>query len=375
MSGDVRALRAAAIIDLNALAENVKLIRSRIAPGVRVLCVVKADAYGHGAKEVSKRLEACGVDFLGVANIDEGIELRDHGISLPVLVLGGLFPWDDAGRAVAHDLSLIVYDIQTLDRIRKESRSFAGPLKIHIKVDTGMGRHGFGVDDMGLVAERLKDAPNVVCEGLMSHFASSEARDEYGLAQIKTFEKARSLLVAAGVGPGIVHMANSGAVTQYPEAHFDMVRVGISLYGSHPDRELAGKLPVKPVMRFVSRVAYVRPFPEGCFLSYGRTYRTEGTERIALIPVGYADGYPRALSNKGFVLIKGKKCSIVGIVTMDWVLVDVTAIKDVDVGEEVVLIGSGPTGTITADELAECAGTIPYEILCKISRRVPRVYV
>ena len=170
-------------------------------------------------------------------------------------------------------------------------------------------------------------------------------------------------------------MANSGAITRYPDAHFDMVRVGISLYGSHPLRGLAKELPVRQVMKFVSRVALVRDVPQGCPLSYGRTFVTDRDTRVAYVPVGYADGYPRALSNKGFVLIKERKCSIVGVVCMDWILVDITDAAGVNVGEEVVLLGDSGTMAITADEIAEYAGTIPYEILCKISKRVPKVYV
>jgi len=238
-----------------------------------------------------------------------------------------------------------------------------------------MGRLGFSVSDMAFVGERLKGARNIVCEGLMSHFASSEMRDDYGLQQMALFREAGAALADAGVEPAIKHMANSGALTQYPEAHFDMVRVGINLYGSYSGRALAERLHLKQVMRFTTKIALIREFPAGQPLSYGRTYVTRKTTRIAYIPVGYADGYPRSLSNRGFVLIKDTKCSIVGIVCMDWSLVDITNVDGVDVGEEVILLGSGNTQIITADELAEYTGTIPYEILCKISKRVPRVYV
>ena len=367
--------RAIAYIHLGILEENFRMIKSHITAGAKVLCVVKANAYGHGAVEVSRRLETVGVDYLGVATIDEGIELRANGIRLPILVMSGLFPWDEIGPVVKSELSVVVYDASTLKKIVDACLSFEKPLKVHIKVDTGMGRLGFSVSDMAFVGEQLKSARNIVCEGLMSHFASSEIRDDYGLRQIDLFQEARSALAAAGVTPNVMHMANSGAAIQYPEAHFDMVRVGISLYGSYSARALAEKLHLKQVMKFVTRIALIREFPEGQALSYGRTYVTGRKTRIAYIPVGYADGYPRSLSNKGFVLIKDTKCSIVGIVCMDWSLVDVTDVDRVDVGEEVILLGPGITQAISADEIAECAGTIPYEILCKISKRIPRSYV
>jgi alanine racemase len=349
--------RAIAYIDLGILEENLQMIESCITAGAKTLCVVKANAYGHGAVEVSRRLETAGVDYLGVATIDEGIELREKGIQLPILVMSGLFPWDEIVQVVKNELSLAIYDARMLKKILEASPSFNKPLKVHVKVDTGMGRLGFSVNDMAFVGQQLKNAGNIVCEGLMSHFASSEIRDDYGLQQVASFREARLALAGAGVAPAIAHMANSGAMIQYPEAHFDMVRVGISLYGSYP------------------KIALIREFPPGQALSYGRTYTTGKTTRIAYIPVGYADGYPRSLSNKGFVLIKDIKCSIVGKVCMDWSLVDITDIDGVDVGEEVILLGRGNTQTITADEFAEYAGTIPYEILCKISKRVPRYYV
>jgi alanine racemase len=367
--------RAIAYIDLGILEENLRMIKSRITAGVKTLCVVKANAYGHGAVEVSQRLETTGVDHLGVATIDEGIELREKGIQLPILVMSGLFPWDEIGPLIKNELSLAIYDACMLKKIVDACPTFKKPLKVHVKVDTGMGRLGFSVNDMAFVGQQLKDAGNIVCEGLMSHFASSEIRDDYGLQQVASFQEARSTLASAGVTPAVAHMANSGAMIQYPEAHFDMVRVGISLYGSYPARALAEKLHLKQVMKFVTKIALIREFPPGQALSYGRTYTTGKTTRIAYIPVGYADGYPRSLSNKGFVLIKDIKCSIVGKVCMDWSLVDITDIDGVDVGEEVILLGRGNTQTITADEFAEHAGTIPYEILCKISTRVPRYYV
>ncbi len=367
--------RAKAYIHLAWLEENLRSIQSFLTSGVKTLCVVKARAYGHGSVRVSRLLQSLGIDYLGVAHIKEGIELRKSDIQLPILVMSGVLPWEDPGKAVAYSMSLVVYDMQQLKRIVHAGPSFDQHLNVHIKVDTGMGRLGFDIDELPEVARLLLSAKNIVCEGLMSHFASSEIRDAYGQEQIRRFRQARDVLASAGITPPILHMANSGAVVQYPEAHFDMVRTGIHLYGSYSDQSLADQLQLKQVMKFASRVALIREFPTGTPLSYGRTYTTEKPTRVAYVPVGYADGYPRALSNKGFVLINDRKCFIVGTICMDWFLVDISGLDHCDVGDEVILIGQGGSHTIRADDLAELAGTIPYEILCKISKRVPRLYV
>ncbi len=368
-------MRAVAYIDLGVLEENYRMIRARVPQGVKILCVVKADAYGHGAVQISRRLEENNVNYLGVATVDEGVELRQAGIRSPILVMGGILPWDSGGPFYEYDLALVIHNAGMIEKLKEGFSRSGKRLKVHIKVDTGMGRLGFRPEEMSQIVRTIKEMPHIEIEGCMSHFSSSEVRDEYGLDQIRTFERSLQMMNEEGAIPKIAHMANSGAITNYPEGYFDMIRVGISLYGSHPARELGMKLPVRQVMRFVSRVALVREFPPGSALSYGGTFITSGKTRIAYIPVGYADGYPRALSNRGFVLIKDKKCSIVGRVCMDWFLADITGLHDVAPGDEVTLLGHEGGLTITADEIAEYAGTIPYEILCKISKRVMRVYV
>ena len=367
--------RAKAYIHLKFLEENLRAIRSFLSPDTKTLCVVKAQAYGHGGVKVSRLLEQVGVDYLGVAGIKEAIELRKNDIRLPVLVMSGILPWEDLGKALTYDLTLVVYDMDTLKRIVKSEPSLNRSLNIHVKVDTGMGRLGFRNEELPEVAGMILSSRNIVCEGLMSHFALSEIRDGYGLEQIDRFRSAKEIIRSLGITPPIAHMANSGAIVQYPEAHFDMVRTGIHLYGSFSDRTLASRLNLKQVMKFTSRVALIREFPAGSVLSYGRTYTATKLMKVAYVPVGYADGYPRSLSNRGFVLINDRKCFIVGIVCMDWFLADVTDLDDVKTGDEVILMGYDVTQSITADEIAELAGTIPYEILCKISKRVPRVYV
>jgi len=366
--------RAVACIDLSILEENYKTIKAKVSPETGILCVVKADAYGHGAVEVCRRIEPIGISYLGVATIVEAVDLRANGINSPILVMSGIMPWDDISVFLQQNVTPVVYELSGLTKLCSMAKSFSNPLKIHLKFDTGMGRLGFMLDDASLVINHLAGADNIQLEGLMSHFSSSEIRDAHGIGQINTFKKIIEIFLKKGYQPAIIHMANSGAIINYPEAHFTMVRTGISLYGSHSSRELRDLLPTRQVMKFVSRIALIREFPEGFPLSYGRTFVTSKNTRVAYIPVGYADGYPRALSNKGSVLIRDKRCDVIGRVCMDWFLVDVTDYGHINVNDEVVLLGESITDCITADEIAEISGTIPYEILCKISKRVTRIY-
>lgn len=369
--------RAVAYIDLGALEENCRSIRRRLSPGAGLLGVVKADAYGHGALEVSRKLESIDIDYLGVATIDEGVDLRKGGIRTPLLIMSGLFSWDEIEPVVRYDLTPVVHDEALLARFVAWSKGLIRPVKVHVKFDTGMGRLGFKPQEAERIAGILRGAPGLQPEGIMTHFPASEVRDEYGLGQIKTFRKVVDTFNAAGFKPPYVHMSSSGAIVNYPEAHFSLVRAGISLYGSHPSRALEESLPLRQVMKIVARIAFCREFPAGVALSYGRTFTTDKDTRIAYIPVGYSDGYPRSLSNKGVVLINDRRCSIVGRVCMDWILADVTGLDGVESGDEAVLLGEGRGEgvRVSANEMAEYAGTIPYEILCKISRRVVRTYV
>ncbi len=353
--------RAAAYIDLGILEENYNTIRSKLSPEVGLLCVVKADAYGHGAIEVSRRLESLGAFYLGVATIDEAVELRTNKIKTPILVMSGIMPWDDVSTLFQQNLTPVVYDLTTLANICSVADDFQTPLGIHLKFDTGMGRLGFMTDD--------------VADGLMSHFSSSEIRDDYGMGQVNAFRKVTEEFAKRGFQAKVIHMGNSGAITNYPEAHFTMVRAGISLYGSHSTLELKKQLPTRPVLKFTSRIALIREFPAGHALSYGRTYVTSRKTKVAYIPVGYTDGYSRSLSNKGSVLINNNRCKIIGRICMDWFLVDITDLNGANIKDEVILLGESKTDVITADEIGEISGTIPYEILCKISKRVTRVYI
>lgn len=367
--------RAKVEIDLKALEENYRAIRGKVPSDVKMLCVVKADGYGHGAVPVACRLESAGANYFGVASIDEGIELRNNGISLSILVMGGVMPWDETGCLWEYRLTPVLADFDSLFRVARDAKQREIPIDVHIKVDTGMGRLGFSLDELDALANALKGTGYVHVEGVMSHFACSEQRDEYGMTQISRFKEAVGFLKSHAVQPPLLHMANSGAVCQYPEAHFNMVRLGIMLYGSYPDAGMADKIQVRPVMKLASRVGYVKLFPPQSALSYGRTFTTRRRTKVAYITAGYADGIPRALSNRGAVLLHGQRCPIIGRVCMDWLLVDVTDLPDVAPGEEAVVMGAVGNDTITADEIAGHAGTIPYEILCAISRRTSRDYV
>ena len=369
--------RAVAYIDLNALEYNCLSIRSRLSSGAGLLGVVKADAYGHGAIEVSRKLGSIGIDYLGVATIDEAIVLRSGGITKPILIMSGIFSWDDIEPLIRYDLTPVVHDEAILVRLVEITRGFTKPLRIHLKFDTGMGRLGFLPQEAHEIAQMLYDARGIQVEGLMSHFPVSEIRDEYGLSQVAAFRAVIDTFRSAGFDPAYLHMSNSGAIINYPEAHFSLVRAGISLYGSHPSLSLESFLPLRQVMKVSARIAFCREFPAGASLSYGRTFTTGRSSKIAYIPVGYSDGYPRSLSNKGSVLINDTRCNVVGRVCMDWILADVTGIGPVKSGDEAVLLGEGEREgvRVSANEIAELAGTIPYEILCKISKRVLRVYV
>jgi alanine racemase len=365
-------LRTSVLVDLGALEENYRALVGLVPPTVTLLCVIKADAYGHGAVQVGRRLESLGAAYFGVATVGEGKELRKEGIRAPIIVLGGLMPWERIESLIDYDLTSAVGTFDMLERVA----AFRGrrPLKVHLKIDTGMGRLGFGADDLDGLIRGLRHLRGVEIEGVMSHFPASEKRDDRGLRQVARFTDVMELLKENGIEPKFTHMANSAAICNYPEAHFTMARPGIMLYGSYPGRTLRKRPHLLPVMTWTSSVAFVRTFPSGTALSYGGTYVTEREARVAYVPVGYADGYPRALSNRGCMLVAGRRCRIVGTICMDWVFVDVTELPEVGPGEEVVVMGGKKGEAITADEIAEQTGTIPYEVLCNVSKRITRRY-
>ena len=366
-------LQTSVRIDLGALEENYRAVHGLVGADTALLCVIKADAYGHGAVEVGRRLQSAGAPYFGVTSIEEGRELRENGITVPILVLSGVMPWERLDALVDYDLSVAVGNFELLQRIC----AFKGarPLKLHVKIDTGMGRLGFAPGEIASLLPLLQDSRDAEVEGVMTHFPASEVRDDYGLGQVALFSEVIRRFEASGISPRFRHMANSAAICNYPEGRFNMVRPGIMLYGCYPDAALKKKVRLTPVMRWVSSIAFVRTFPAGARLSYGGTHVTEKETRVGYVPVGYAHGYPRALSNRGSVIVAGRRCRVLGMVCMDWTLVDLTGVPAAKTGVEVVLLGSAEGASVTADEMARETGSIPYEILCGISKRFKRVYV
>lgn len=366
-------------IDLGALRHNFQVIKSSVPRGTEILAVVKADAYGHGFMDISRELERLNVNAFGVAFLAEGIQLRKSGIDRPILLLGGVYPGQER-KCIGYNLSTAVF---TLDQARALNQA-AGKLfrkaQVHLKIDTGMGRLGISYADAPDFLKELKKLPNIALEGIISHFASADELDEPGQyftrLQAERFAWVLSEARLAGFAPRYTHIANSAAALLRDVPGCNLVRPGIAMYGALPSADFQGKLDLKPVMCLKSRIAMLKWVEAGTSISYARRFTTSDRTLIASVPVGYADGYPRALTNRGEVLIRGQRARVSGTVCMDWIMLDVTAVKDVAVGDEVVLIGPDNAGNrISAEELAMAAGTIPYEIFCGISKRVPRVYL
>jgi alanine racemase len=340
-----------------------------------VWCVLKADAYGHGAKACAHTLERAGANGICVALLEEGIELRNAGIQIPILVMGGYY-----GRAyselLAHHLTPVLCDAgQVADFAEEVSYRGAFGVAMHVKVDTGMGRLGARPQEMSAIAQAIRHAPQLELEGLMTHFACAESESAVA-EQLELFEQARGVLQRHGVRPRFRHAANTAALLGQPRSHFDIVRPGIGVFGIAPH---GGADELRPVMRVLSTIIALRDLAAGQAVGYGATWRASRPSRVATIPIGYADGLSRKGSNQGHVLVAGKRAPIVGAVSMDMTTIDVTEIDPVKIGDEVIILGStgdGNRGTdrITAGEVAEIQGTIPWEVLTQVSRRVPRFY-
>jgi len=366
-------------IDLAALRHNFALVQRSIPAGCGTLAVVKADAYGHGFMDISRELESLGVTAFGVAFLAEGIQLRKSGIDRPVLILGGVYPGQER-KCVGFNLSTAVFSLEQARVLNDTASRLYRKAKIHVKIDTGMGRLGIAAADASAFFRELREMRCVELEGVISHFASADELDEeghrYSDRQAATFAQAVAEARSLGLDPHYVHIANSAAAFGMELPFCNLVRPGIVLYGALPSGDFEGKLALRPIMRLRSTVAMLKWVEPGTSISYARRYTAPDRRLIASIPVGYADGYSRALTNKGEVLIRGERAPVVGTVCMDWIMVDVTSVSDVAVGDEVTLLGCDRQGNcVRAEELAARAGTIPYEIFCGISKRVPRVYL
>ena len=367
--------RTVAEINLNNLAYNYLRIRERVPSNIYIMPIVKADAYGHGLIEVSKKLDSLGADLFGVATVTEGETLRKSGIKKPILILGGILK-EDISRIIENDLIPMIY---SLSIARKYSMALNRNKKgfIHVKIDTGMTRLGILPEEVKEFFTELKRLPNIVVQGVCSHLSSAEEEDiTFTKEQIDKYIKSIEIIKKLGFSPLYYHIANSAGFLNIDEIVGNLIRPGLILYGAYPAENLKNKIDLKPVMSFKTRILQIKEVPEKRAVSYGRTFITKRKSRLAVIAVGYADGYSRALSNKGEVLIKGKRAPIVGRVCMDLTIIDITNIADVKEEDEVVLIGEGLNGNIiTVDEVAEKIGTISYEVFCNISKRVKRVYI
>jgi alanine racemase len=361
-------------VDLAALRANFLTLKKRLPPGTKTMVAVKANAYGHGLVPVSKKLVASGVDYLGVACVDEGLILRRHGVKTPILNLGA-FLKADVRAMLTYDISATVADFESARLLNDGARRMGKKACVHVKVDTGMGRIGCWHEAADALILKLCGLPYLDMEGLFTHFPVADSDESFTRSQIAIFCALVDKLQIRGVRIPLKHTANSMAVVGFKDAHFNLVRPGLAVYGMYPTDELIGAIDLKPVLSFKTRVVYLKDVAKGRSISYGRTHITSKKTKIATLPVGYGDGYNRLLSNKGQVLIHGKRCPVVGVVCMDQTMVDVGRVKDMKVGDEVVLIGTQKNRTIRAEEIARLCGTIPYEVICWISPRVPRVYI
>lgn len=366
-------------INLAALRENYRTVRSSVPSRAGILAVVKADAYGHGFLEISRELEQQGVDAFGVAFLAEAIQLRKAGIDKPILLLGGVYPGQER-KCVGYTVSTAIFSLDQLKALDHAAAKLYRKALVHLKVDTGMGRLGIPYNEVPALLDAMKLLPNICLEGVVSHFSSADELDEsgqyYTRMQAERFSWAVQQVRKAGYAPRYIHIANSAGALLKDYPFCNLVRPGITLYGALPSSDFQGKLDLKPVMRLKSKIAMLKWVESGTVISYARRFTAGSKSLIASVPVGYADGYCRALTNKGQVLVRGERAQVAGTVCMDWFMLDVTHIPTVAVGDEVTLMGCDSQGnSIRAEELAEWAGTIPYEIFCGISKRVPRVYL
>ena len=369
--------RVYAKIDLDAAAYNMEQMKKRIGSGARLIAVIKTDGYGHGAVPLARMFEE--TDYVwgyAVASLDEGVVLRKHGIKKPILVLGCIFP-DQYEEMIRYNIRPTVYTEEMALEMSEEAVRQGKDVFFHIKVDTGMGRIGFPVSEESAdIIERISRMPDVVTEGMYTHFAKADETDKsYTLEQHRKFMWMKEQMEKRGVEIPYYDCDNSAGIIDFPDMKHDLARAGISMYGLYPSDEVdQSAVDLKPVLSLISHVTFVKTVEPGTAISYGGTFVADKTMRVATIPVGYGDGYPRSLSNKGFVLIHGKRARILGRVCMDQFMVDVTDIPGVKFMDRVILAGEDGNDRITVDELAGLSGRFNYEFVCCLGKRIPRVY-
>ncbi|NLL34231.1 MAG: alanine racemase [Clostridiales bacterium] len=373
----MNSMRVWADISLENIVHNFREIKRTVGEDTRVMAVVKADAYGHGATAVSRALEEAGADYFAVASLQEAIKLRSAGIQTPIMVLGCTSP-SQTGELLHYSITQTVFCSETAHEFSQAALRLGGKLKVHIKVDTGMSRLGFVASnpkELELAAE-VCALTGLEVEGIFTHFATSEIPgDPFQIEQLKLFDCFCNSLLSRGVHIPIKHSANSGAIINIPESHMDMVRPGLALYGLYPGKNLEDKINLKAAMQLHSQVAQVHNFSGPVTVSYGRKYSSESEIKTATVTMGYADGLFRTLSGKMEMLVRGRRVPQIGSICMDMSVIDVSAVPDVKEGDPVTLIGRDGDESICAEELADYAGTVSYEIVCALSGRVDRRYV
>jgi alanine racemase len=371
-------------IDRSALTSNIEQFRSLIGDKINLQAVVKANAYGHGILEVSRITLEAGIDWLGVHSLEEGLLLRQAGIDCPLIVLGYVSS-QELEKAVAHTMRLTVYNFDTVRLLAQISRRLKKKVFLHLKVETGTHRQGIREEDILPLIEEIQKYPNLVIEGLSSHFASIEDTTDhsYPRLQLKRFKSVVKKLEKNKIKIPLKHMACTAATILFPDTYFDMVRVGIGIYGLWPSKEtylsciLQKRKPIflKPVLSWKTRIAQIKKVPRGSFIGYGCTYKTTRQTVLGVLPVGYYDGYSRNLSNLSYVLIKGHRAPLRGRVCMDFIMVDITDIPGVNLEDEVILLGQDGEEAIPADYLADLAGTINYDVVTRINSLIPRIVI
>ncbi len=369
-----RATRAE--INLSALQSNLNCIRDLISSKVKIMAVVKADAYGHGVIPCSQVLVDAGADILGVSIISEGIELRNNGFQVPIHILMGVFP-DEVDDLIQFDLTTSIWSLNMAKKISERASHFGKKVGVHIKVDSGMGRLGVWPENLLSLTQEIHKLPNLKIESIFTHFSSADEEcSEYSLNQLNKFNSALELLNNSGISLPTTHCANSAALIKYSQSHLSQVRPGLLIYGVKPISKCPHSFDaIQPVMELKTQIIQIKSMDKGASLSYSRTHTTQKPSRIATIPLGYADGLFRSLSNNMEVIISGKKVPQVGNICMDMSLIDITDIPSAKEGDPVVIFGRQGEESIYVEELAQKAGTIPYEILCAVGKRIPRIYI
>lgn len=365
-------------VDLQAIAANVISFRKHLSPQTEIMAVVKADGYGHGAVPVAKKALASGAAYLGVAFLGEACHLRQAGIEAPILVLGYTSP-AYMEQAVKHGIDLTVFHLSALDALEEAAKRLGIKASIHIKVDTGMGRIGLkeSDDELWQMFKRAAGSSHLEWKGIFTHYATADEEDHSLVdKQMERFSDLVDQLRRNNLAPPLIHASNSAGAAVFPNNSFSMIRLGISLYGLHPSQHVKTRgIPLQEAFSLKTRVSHVKTLAAGETVSYGATYKTKKPEIIATLPIGYADGYPRSLSNRGEVLVHGRRARIVGRVCMDQMMINVTDIPQTSIGDEVVVIGKQGDEWISVDEAAGWLNTINYEVTCMFSKRIPRLYV